>query len=245
MTTQTVSLTGIAFGTPPSPTPTQTATQTATPTATATATATQTATATAADTATATATQTATATATQTATATATATQTATATDTATATLTATPTATATATDTATATATPTVTATATATATATMTPTATATSTPGVEAGSILFAGGDVGQALGPYHLATSMLSSTASQVYNPSTNAFTVLSGLNKDRESAAAVVLPNGKTLIAGGESCAAGTFGGVSGNMCTALQTAELYTEGAGGEHSRSPAAAAAA
>ena len=115
---QSVILSGTAFG--------------AVPTATATATATSTATATATDTVTATATSTATATATSTATATPTATDTATATATATdtATATASPTATATATNTATATDTPTPTATATATATATDTAMATATST-------------------------------------------------------------------------------------------------------------------
>jgi hypothetical protein len=101
------------------------------------------------------------------------------------------------------------------------------------VEAGTILFAGGDVGGALGPYHLATSVLSSTGSQIYNPSTNAFTKLTGLNTARESAASVVLPNGKTLIVGGETCIQTTFGTVTGSMCTALQTAELYTESAGG------------
>jgi hypothetical protein len=99
---QSVTLSGTAFGA----VPTATATPTATPTATATATATDTAT----PTSTVTATQTGTATATTTATPTATATDTAT------------PTATATATDTAT------VTASASATATSTATPTATAT---------------------------------------------------------------------------------------------------------------------
>jgi hypothetical protein len=144
---QSVNLSGTAFGAVP--TATATATATATDTATATATSTATATATATDTATATATNTSTATATATNTATATATDTATptasstatatatdtatstATATATATDTATSTATATATDTATATATATDTATATATATDTPTPTATATASP------------------------------------------------------------------------------------------------------------------
>jgi hypothetical protein len=73
-------------------------------------------------------------------------------------------------------------------------------------------------------------MVSSTAAQIYNPTTDAFTLTTGtLNTPRESAAAVVLPNGLTLIAGGETCTAATFDAVSGNMCNALQTAELYNE----------------
>ncbi|MGA9723019.1 MAG: choice-of-anchor D domain-containing protein [Candidatus Binatus sp.] len=133
--TQTVSLTGIAFGTVATATPTATMTATATNTAMATATDTGTPTATATDTATATATPTASATATDTATATATDTGTPTATATDTATATATPTASATATDTATATATDTATSTATATDTATATATSTETATATVTA--------------------------------------------------------------------------------------------------------------
>ncbi len=154
----TVALSGVAKGSPPTPTstpsatptltstptpgPTATATSTSTSTATATSTptatmmatatvtATETATATATSTPTATPTATSTATNTATATATPTATEAATATTTATATETATPTATSTATTTQTATATATETATATTTATATETATPTATST-------------------------------------------------------------------------------------------------------------------
>ena len=268
-TTQAVSLTGIAFGTP-SPTPTVTATATATPTVTATATATPTVTATATATPTVTATATATPTVTATATATPTVTATATATPTVTATATATPTVTATATATptvtatatatptvtatatatptvtatatatptvtATATATPTVTATATATptvtATATATPTATPTSTPGPEAGSLLMAGGDSGGLLGFINLATSTVSSAVAQIYDPTTDALTKLTGLNTSRESAASVVLPNGLTMVVGGETCRASSFGGTSGFLCTAVDTAELYSETTG-------------
>jgi Kelch motif/Galactose oxidase, central domain len=134
---QSVNLSGTAFGVVPTSTatttstPTDTATATDTPTPTATATATDTATTTATATATATASATPTATSTATATATATDTATATATDTATATATATDTATATATQTATATDTAAATDTPTATATGTDTATATATATP------------------------------------------------------------------------------------------------------------------
>ena len=99
---QTLTLSGTAFGNPPTPTATASATPTATasatPTSTLTATATRTATATATPTATATATATPTVTITATATATATPTHTATASATSTATATATPTATATST---------------------------------------------------------------------------------------------------------------------------------------------------
>ncbi len=128
---QSVTLSGTAFGAVPTATPTATATATDTATATATDTVTPTATATATVTATTTATATATDTPTATATATATPTATATATDTATSTATATDTATATATATSTATATATDTATSTASATATATATATPTATP------------------------------------------------------------------------------------------------------------------
>jgi hypothetical protein len=50
-----------------------------------------------------------------------------------------------------------------------------------------------------------------------------------LNTKRESAAAVALPNGLTLIVGGQSCGAATFGSSMGFECTALQTSELYNE----------------
>ncbi len=129
-TTQTASLTGIAFGTAATATPTATATATVTATPTTTDTATATATPTQTSTATATATGTNTATATATSTATSTVTATATATDTATATATNTQTATSTATATSTSTATATTTSTLTATPTATLTPTATDTAT-------------------------------------------------------------------------------------------------------------------
>ncbi|MGC1400778.1 choice-of-anchor D domain-containing protein, partial [Candidatus Binatus sp.] len=218
--TQVVDLTGIAFGTAPSPT------ASATPTATSTSAATATPTSTATSTLSATATPTSTATSTATLTATATATRTATAT--------ATPTVTATATTTTTATATTTLTATATATATSTTTstPSATPTSTPGPEAGGILIAGGDIGGKLeGLLELATSTVSSAAAQVFNTSTNTFTAVGSLNTPRESAAAVVLPNGKVLIVGGENCQAAAYDGATSGafLCTALQTAELYDE----------------
>ncbi|MGB8411785.1 MAG: choice-of-anchor D domain-containing protein [Candidatus Binatus sp.] len=209
-THQTVSLTGIAFGTAPSPTPTATATPTVTATATATPTVT------------------ATATATPTVTATATATPTVTATATATKTRTATPTKTATATATATVTATATQTATATPTATPTCVPTPVGSS----ESGSILMAGGDSGGLLGSIHLATSTVSSASAQLFSPSANCFQLVSSLNTSRESAASVALPNGLTLIVGGETCAASSFGGASGFLCTALNTAELYDETTG-------------
>ncbi len=225
--TQTVTLSGIAFGNPatatPSNTPTPTATATgATPTATATATATVAATATATATATRTATATATATATRTATATAT--------TTATATQTATSTATVTATATPTVTATSTTTATATATAGGSSTPSATPTSTPGPEAGSVLIAGGDEGGQLGGFiNLATDTVSSNNAQVFNASTDTFLLVGNMNSPRESAVAVPLPNGLTLIVGGQSCSAKTVGGQSGFQCDALQTSELYNE----------------
>ena len=53
--------------------------------------------------------------------------------------------------------------------------------------------------------------------------------MGSLNTARESAAAVVLPNNLTLIAGGETCSAMTYGGVAGFQCNALNTAELYNE----------------
>ncbi len=235
--TQTVTLTGIAFGAVASPTPTATSTgATATPTASATGTPTTTATATVSATATATATMTATATATATTTATGTATSTATATQTASSTTTATPTATVTATSTSTstptstATATPTATATATSTTVASATPSATPTSTPGPEAGSILIAGGDTGGKLsGVINLATDTVSTNSAQIFNAATDTFLAVGNLNTARESAVAVALPNGLTLVVGGQTCAAATYGSVSGYQCNALQTAELYNE----------------
>ena len=215
-------------------TPTVTATATATPTVTATVTATPTVTATVTATPTVTATATATPTVTATATATPTVTATATPTQTATATATATATKTRTATPTKTATATATVTATATQTATATPTATPTCVPTPlgSSESGSILMAGGDSGGLLGSIHLATSTVSSASAQLFSPSANCFQLVSSLNTARESAASVALPNGLTLIVGGETCAASTFGGASGFLCTALDTAELYDETTG-------------
>ncbi len=241
--TQTVSLTGIAFGTAatatPSITPTPSATATgATPTATvsATSTVTSTPTATATKTATATSTRTATATATLTATATVTTTATATATSTVTATQTATLTATATVTPTPTSTVTATATTTSTATATATSTtaasatPSATPTGSAGPEAGSILVAGGDSGGKLaGIINLATDTVSSTGAQIFNTATNTFLLVGSLNTARESSVAVALPNGLTLIVGGQTCSAMSYGGTSGFQCNALQTSELYNE----------------
>ncbi|WP_424672090.1 hypothetical protein [Candidatus Binatus sp.] len=92
--------------------------------------------------------------------------------------------------------------------------------------------AGGDQGGLLGPINLATSTVSSAVAQIYDPTTNALTKLTGLNTSRESAVSVVLPNGLTLIVGGETCAASSFGGASGFLCTALNTAELYNESTG-------------
>ena len=62
--------------------------------------------------------------------------------------------------------------------------------------------------------------------------------MGSLNTAREATAtAVVLPNGKTLIAGGSHCAAKTYGpgglcgasSFNGFQCDALNTAELYNE----------------
>jgi Abnormal spindle-like microcephaly-assoc'd, ASPM-SPD-2-Hydin len=239
--TQVVSLTGIAFGTAATATPSNTptpsatatgATPTATPSASPTATVTSTPTTTATKTATATSTRTSTATATNTATATATST----ATSTVTTTQTASPSATATVTSTPTSsvTATSTVTATATATATSTTvgsaTPSATPTSTPGPEAGSILVAGGDTGGKLGGIiNLATDTVSSGGAQIFNAATNTFLLVGNLNTARESSVGVPLPNGLTLIIGGQTCAAASYGGTNGFQCNALQTSELYNE----------------
>ena len=73
--------------------------------------------------------------------------------------------------------------------------------------------------------------MSSAAAQVFNTSTNTFTAVGSLNTPRESAAAVVLPNGKTLIVGGGNCQRSAYGGDSSGafLCTALATAELYDE----------------
>jgi hypothetical protein len=95
-----------------------------------------------------------------------------------------------------------------------------------------VLVAGGDIGGKLeGIFELATSTVSSAAAQVFNTSTNTFTAVGSLNTARESAAAVVLPNGQVLIVGGGNCqAADYFATTSGAfLCTALQTAELYNE----------------
>jgi hypothetical protein len=249
--TQTVTLSGIAFGTVATATPSATptgATPTASPSATATgptatATATASSTATTTSTATSTATRTATATATATVTATRTATPSATATSTQSASATATATVSVTATQTATSTQTATVTATPTASATATAgtpTSTPTATATPGPQAGDVLIAGGDTGGSLnGIIPLSTSTNSTASSEIYEALTDAFTVVGSLNTAREATAtAVVLPNGKTLIVGGSDCAAKTYGpgglcgssSFNGFQCNALNTAELYNEG---------------
>ncbi|MGH7923381.1 MAG: hypothetical protein ACREQH_02175 [Candidatus Binatus sp.] len=128
----------------------------------------------------------------------------------------------------ATTTATPT--ATATATSTGTAGPTATPTSTPGPEAGSVLVAGGDSGGKLGGIiNLATDTNSSASAQVFDSTTDTFVLVGNLNTKRESSVAVALPNGLTLIAGGQSCSAKTVGGQDGFQCDALQTSELYNE----------------
>lgn len=208
-----------------SATSTATATATAVPTSTASATATATTTATPTSIATTTATPTATATATQTATAMAT-----TVTATATATSTATTGETATATQTATETATATATETSTSTATGTTEATPTATNTPGPEEGDILVAGGDTGGQLGGItNPAANTVSSNGAQIFDTATNTFLLVGNLDTSRESAVAVVLPNGLTLIVGGQSCSSATIGGQSGFECTALQTSELYNE----------------
>jgi len=68
--------------------------------------------------------------------------------------------------------------------------------------------------------------------------TDTFGLVGSLNTAREATAtAIVLPNGKTLVAGGSHCAPKTYGpgGVcgaatfNGFQCDALNTAELYTE----------------
>jgi hypothetical protein len=93
-----------------------------------------------------------------------------------------------------------------------------------------VLVAGGDTGGKLGGIiNLATSTVSSPSAQIFNTATNTFLLVGSLNTARESAAAVVLPNNLTLIAGGETCSAMTYGGVAGFQCNALNTAELYNE----------------
>ena len=93
-----------------------------------------------------------------------------------------------------------------------------------------MLVAGGDTGGKLGGIiNLATSTVSSASSQIFNTATNTFLLVGSLNTARESAAAVALPNNLTLIAGGETCSAMTYGGVAGFQCNALNTAELYNE----------------
>ena len=175
-------------------------------------------------------------------------TPTATPTPTITATATSTPTRTATSVPTTTITATPTATSTGptpTATATATKTPTATASPAPptatgtvvatpkpttGPESASLLVAGGDTGGNLGgSVNLASATNSSNAAQIFNAVTGTNQAVGNLNTNRESAAAVTLPNGLTLIVGGESCAPMTYGVNSGFQCNALNTAELYNE----------------
>jgi hypothetical protein len=90
--------------------------------------------------------------------------------------------------------------------------------------------AGGDEGGKLGgAINLATSTVSSASAQIFNTAGSCFAVVGSLNTPRESAAAVALPNGLTLIAGGETCGPMTYGGQSGFQCNALNTAELYNE----------------
>jgi hypothetical protein len=233
---QDLSCTGTTGPTPTiSPTPTQTATATSTSTATATFTSTSTASPTATSTSTSSSSPTATATATLTATPTMTGTggptptatvtatptmtgtggPTPTATHTATPTMTGTggptPTATATATPTMTGTGGPTPTATATATSTSsstsTATPTSTATAAAGPQAGDVLIAGGDTGGSLGGVvPLATSTISTKASEIYEAVADAFLGVGSLNTPREATAvAVALPSHKILIVGGSHC----------------------------------------
>ncbi len=178
---------------------------------------------------------------------TATPTATRTATPTASRTSTPTPTATTTATATSTGSAVPTPTATATATATRTATATATGsgsatpTPTPGPQAGDVLIAGGDTGALLSVFEFSSGTISTNAAEIYEAASNTFATVGNLNIAREGSTAVVLPNGKTLIVGGEHCFATTLGpggacGASsfpGFECDALDSAELYTEtGAG-------------
>ncbi len=93
--------------------------------------------------------------------------------------------------------------------------------------------AGGDKGGTLGPFFLATSTNTSATAQLYNPASGtlgAFSLTtSALNTARESATSVVLPNGKVLLVGGEDCVPDTYFSAVGFLCTALNTAELYSE----------------
>ena len=92
------------------------------------------------------------------------------------------------------------------------------------------MVAGGDSGGKLaGVINLATSTNSSPSAQIFNTATDTFLLVGSLNTKRESSAAVVLPNGLTLIVGGQSCGSMTFGSSSGFECDALQTSELYSE----------------
>ncbi len=91
--------------------------------------------------------------------------------------------------------------------------------------------AGGDTGGVLigGAIHLATSTVSSNTAQIFNTATDTFLAVGNLNTARESTATLALPNGLTLIIGGNDCALSSFSGNAGYACTALQTAELYNE----------------
>jgi len=90
--------------------------------------------------------------------------------------------------------------------------------------------AGGDSGGKLGgAINLATSTISTAGAEVFDPLTNTFQAVGSMSHARESAAAVALPNGLTLVVGGGFCRAATFGGQSGFECTAQNTAELYNE----------------
>jgi hypothetical protein len=90
--------------------------------------------------------------------------------------------------------------------------------------------AGGDTGGKLaGIINLATDTVSSSSAQIFNTATNTFLLVGSLNTARESSAAVALPNGLTLIVGGQTCSAMSYGGTNGFQCNALNTAELYNE----------------
>jgi hypothetical protein len=91
--------------------------------------------------------------------------------------------------------------------------------------------AGGDVsGKLGGAVNLATSTNSTASALVFDTSSNTFVLVTSLNTKRESSApAVALPNGLTLIAGGQTCGPRTYSGTAGFQCDALQTAELYHE----------------
>ena len=90
--------------------------------------------------------------------------------------------------------------------------------------------AGGDTGSKLGGLlPLATDTLSTAGAEIFNTASDTFVEVSSLNTSRESATPVVLPNGLTLIVGGQTCSAQTYGSTSGFQCNALNTAELYNE----------------